>query len=202
MRGGLIRYLFRLDAKTGRERWSRVIGTSRSIWPRISSRGAHRVVMSVYNGINDSLVDHLTRSYVGPLSPDGARYSLWLRDRLARSDIAQRLAGGIGSLPDVAEALPQWARPLERLQRPVTLEQTTWYVIRHLEWLLDPSKTPKAADWTITTEGELKGKTALGIYDVDKDTWKHCFGFDKRPEKFESKEGSKVTNAVLKRVKK
>lgn len=67
---------------------------------------------------------------------------------------------------------------------------------------LDPSKKPKAADWTITTEGELKGKTALGIYDVDEDTWKHCFGFDKRPEKFESKEGSKVTNAVLKRVKK
>jgi uncharacterized protein (TIGR03067 family) len=67
---------------------------------------------------------------------------------------------------------------------------------------LDPSKKPKAADWAITTEGDLKGKTALGIYDVDKDTWKHCFGFDKRPEKFESKEGSKVTNAVLKRVKK
>jgi len=67
---------------------------------------------------------------------------------------------------------------------------------------LDPSKKPRAADWTITTEGDLKGKTALGIYDLDKDTWKHCFGFDKRPEKFESKEGSKVTNAVLKRVKK
>ena len=46
---------------------------------------------------------------------------------------------------------------------------------------LDPSKKPKAADWTITTEGDLKGKVALGIYDVDKDTWKHCFGFDKRP---------------------
>ncbi len=67
---------------------------------------------------------------------------------------------------------------------------------------LDSSKKPKAADWTITTEGDLKGKTALGIYDVDNDTWKHCFGFDQRPEKFESKEGSKVTNAVLKRVKK
>jgi uncharacterized protein (TIGR03067 family) len=66
---------------------------------------------------------------------------------------------------------------------------------------LDSSKKPTAADWTITTEGDLKGKTALGIYDVDKDTWKHCFGFDKRPEKFESKEGSKVTNAILKRVK-
>jgi len=67
---------------------------------------------------------------------------------------------------------------------------------------LDPSKKPRAADWTITTEGALKDKSALGIYDVDKDTWKHCFGFDKRPEKFESKEGSKVTNAVLKRVTK
>ncbi len=67
---------------------------------------------------------------------------------------------------------------------------------------LDPSKKPKAADWKITTEGELKGKTALGIYDVDDDTWKHCFAFDNRPEKFESKDGSKVTNAVLKRVKK
>jgi uncharacterized protein (TIGR03067 family) len=67
---------------------------------------------------------------------------------------------------------------------------------------LDPSKKPKAADWKITTDGDLKGKSALGIYDVDRDTWKHCFGFDKRPEMFESKEGSKVTNAVLKRVKK
>ena len=66
---------------------------------------------------------------------------------------------------------------------------------------LDPAKKPKAADWTITTEGDLKGKTALGIYDVDRDTWKHCFGFDKRPEKFESKEGSKATDAVLKRAK-
>ena len=67
---------------------------------------------------------------------------------------------------------------------------------------LDPSKKPKAADWTITTEGGLKDKAALGIYQVDRDTWKHCFSFEKRPEKFESKEGSKITNAVLKRVKK
>jgi uncharacterized protein (TIGR03067 family) len=67
---------------------------------------------------------------------------------------------------------------------------------------LDSSKSPRAADWTVTTQGGLKGKVALGIYDVDKDTWKHCFSFDKRPEAFASKEGGKVTNAVLKRVKK
>src|SRR3954465_8476603 len=67
---------------------------------------------------------------------------------------------------------------------------------------LDPCKKPKAPDWAVTTEGDLKGKVARGIYDVDKDTWKHCFSFDRRPAKFGSKEGSKVTNAVLKRVKK
>jgi uncharacterized protein (TIGR03067 family) len=47
---------------------------------------------------------------------------------------------------------------------------------------IDPAKKPKTADWTIATEG--------------------CFALEKRPEKFESKEGSKVTNAVLARVKK
>lgn len=67
---------------------------------------------------------------------------------------------------------------------------------------LDPSKKPRAADWTVTTEGGLKDKVALGIYEVEKDTWKHCFSFDKRPGEFASKEGGKVTNAVLKRVKK
>src|SRR5262245_2591650 len=44
---------------------------------------------------------------------------------------------------------------------------------------LDPSKKPKAADWTITTEGDLKDKVALGIYDVTLDTWKHCFALEK-----------------------
>jgi hypothetical protein len=55
---------------------------------------------------------------------------------------------------------------------------------------VDPSKKPKTADWQITTEGDLKGKTALGIYDVDENTFKHCFALEKRPEKFESEEGS------------
>ena len=82
---------------------------------------------------------------------------------------------------------------------------TTRFVIAGAAFIAASSLTgisPAAADWTITTEGDLKGKTALGIYDVDMETWKHCFSFDKRPEAFESKEGSKVTNAVLKRVKK
>ena len=43
---------------------------------------------------------------------------------------------------------------------------------------------------------------ALGIYEVNGDTWKHCFALDKRPTEFGSKEGSGVTYIVLKRVKK
>jgi uncharacterized protein (TIGR03067 family) len=63
---------------------------------------------------------------------------------------------------------------------------------------LDPSKSPRAADWTV----EGFDKPALGIYEIDGDTWKHCFHFDKRPTEFGSKEGSGVVYIVLKRVKK
>jgi uncharacterized protein (TIGR03067 family) len=63
---------------------------------------------------------------------------------------------------------------------------------------LDPSKKPRAADWSV----EGLDKPVLGIYEVDGDTWKHCFAPDKRPTEFGSKEGSGVTYIVLKRVKK
>ena len=64
---------------------------------------------------------------------------------------------------------------------------------------LDPSKKPKAADWTI----EGSDMMAKGIYEVDGDTWKHCFSLTAdRPTEFGSKEGSGVYYIVLKRVKK
>ncbi len=63
---------------------------------------------------------------------------------------------------------------------------------------LDPSKKPRAAEWTV----EGFDMPALGIYEVKGDTWKHCFALGKRPSEFGSKEGSGVTYIVLKRVKK
>jgi uncharacterized protein (TIGR03067 family) len=63
---------------------------------------------------------------------------------------------------------------------------------------LDPAKKPKAADYTI----EGSDMVAKGIYEVDGDTWKHCFAVKERPTAFESKEGSEVHYVVLKRVKK
>ena len=63
---------------------------------------------------------------------------------------------------------------------------------------LDPGQKPKTADWAI----DGSDMVAKGIYEVDGDTWKHCFSLTERPTAFESKEGSGVHYVVLKRIKK
>jgi uncharacterized protein (TIGR03067 family) len=71
------------------------------------------------------------------------------------------------------------------------------------KFTIDPAKKPKAIDYTMT-EGPTKGKTHLGIYEVDGDTVKFCFaapGQD-RPTEFTAKEGSQHTLSVWKREKK
>ena len=68
---------------------------------------------------------------------------------------------------------------------------------------IDPAKRPKAIDYTMT-EGPTKGKTHLGIYEMDGDTVKFCFaapGKD-RPTEFTAKEDSQRTLSVWKRDKK
>lgn len=71
------------------------------------------------------------------------------------------------------------------------------------KYRIDPTKKPKAIDYTMT-EGPTKGKTHLGIYELDGDTVKFCFaapGKD-RPTEFTAKEGSQQTLSVWKRLKK
>jgi uncharacterized protein (TIGR03067 family) len=71
------------------------------------------------------------------------------------------------------------------------------------KFTIDPAKKPKAIDYAMT-EGPTKGKTHLGIYELDGDTLKFCFaapGKD-RPTEFKSKEGSGWTFSVWKRDKK
>ena len=68
---------------------------------------------------------------------------------------------------------------------------------------IDPTKQPKAIDYTMT-EGPTKGKTHLGIYELDGDTVKFCFtapGKD-RPTDFTATKGSERTFSVWKRDKK
>jgi uncharacterized protein (TIGR03067 family) len=68
---------------------------------------------------------------------------------------------------------------------------------------LDPSKSPKALDGTVT-EGPHKGTVILGIYEISEDTLKVCFDPEgkKRPTEFKTASGSQTTLAVYKRMKK
>lgn len=55
---------------------------------------------------------------------------------------------------------------------------------------LDPGKTPKFMDVTVT-DGETKGKKQLAIYEINGDTCKICFAqhdSKDRPTKFETKD--------------
>ena len=65
---------------------------------------------------------------------------------------------------------------------------------------IDPTKKPKQSEATYT-EGELKGKTVLGIYEVDGDSMKICFSLPgkDRPTEFSSKPGSGHVLIVYKR---
>ncbi len=68
---------------------------------------------------------------------------------------------------------------------------------------LDPSKSPKTIDVTMT-EGPSKGKVMLGIYEINEDTLKVCFDPNgkKRPTEFKSEPGSENFVNVHKRLKK
>ena len=76
-------------------------------------------------------------------------------------------------------------------------------VIQTATQKLDPSKSPKTLDGTVT-EGPNKGTVILGIYEISGDTLKVCFDPEgkKRPTEFKTAAGSQTTLVVYKRVKK
>jgi uncharacterized protein (TIGR03067 family) len=83
------------------------------------------------------------------------------------------------------------------------------------KYTITPAKDSKAAvtDGTFTVDadkktidmkpssGNFKGKTLHGIYKLDGDTLTVAFAEAERPTGFESKEGSKVVVAVMKKAK-
>jgi uncharacterized protein (TIGR03067 family) len=68
---------------------------------------------------------------------------------------------------------------------------------------IDTSKKPYKVDATVT-EGDNKGTTALGIYELDGDVMKSCFNMEgkERPKEFKTAAGSDDFLAILKRVEK
>jgi uncharacterized protein (TIGR03067 family) len=67
---------------------------------------------------------------------------------------------------------------------------------------VDPSQKPKTINYQMT-DGLTKGKTQLGIYELDGDTFKSCFSApgDPRPTDFTSKPGDGRTLTVWKKEK-
>jgi uncharacterized protein (TIGR03067 family) len=70
----------------------------------------------------------------------------------------------------------------------------------HGSFKVDPTVTPKTIDITFS-DGPEAGKSVLGIYELEGDTYKVCIGMDgkSRPTEFASKAGSGVALEVLKR---
>jgi len=65
---------------------------------------------------------------------------------------------------------------------------------------VDAARTPRTLD-LLFTEGPEKGNTALGIYELDGDTWKLCLSVTAktRPKEFATKAGSGYALETLKR---
>lgn len=76
-------------------------------------------------------------------------------------------------------------------------------VFMKARYTVDPGKKPRTIDYTMT-DGPTKGKTQLGIYELDGDTVKFCFAAPgkERPQDFTTKEGSGRTLSVWKRARK
>ena len=68
---------------------------------------------------------------------------------------------------------------------------------------LDPTTKPKTVEITFT-EGEHKGKTVLGIYEIEGDAFRVCVARpgDERPADFSARAGSGCTLVVYRREKK
>jgi uncharacterized protein (TIGR03067 family) len=76
-------------------------------------------------------------------------------------------------------------------------------VYRKATFKIDSTKSPKWMDLSYT-EGPDKGKTRLGIYTLEGDTQKICYGAldsKERPTEFASKPGSGHQLVIFKRVK-
>ena len=68
-------------------------------------------------------------------------------------------------------------------------------------YTVDSGKSPKAIDYAMT-DGPTKGKTQLGIYELDGDTVKFCFAAPgkERPKEFTTAAGRGRTLSVWKRT--
>jgi uncharacterized protein (TIGR03067 family) len=117
-----------------------------------------------------------------------------------------QLQGEWSMVSGSADGQPMPDQMLQQMKRVCTGDETTTTmggrVFIKAKITIDPSKKPKTIDY-LMTDGFTKGKTQLGIYEVDGDTFRSCFGKPgaERPPDFTSKPGDGRTLSVWKREK-
>lgn len=126
-------------------------------------------------------------------------------NELVKKDLTQ-LQGEWSMLSGSADGQPMPEQMLKQMKRICKGDETTTMMAGQVYFtakiIINPSKTPKTIDYHMT-EGVTKGKTQLGIYELDGDTFKSCFAKPgaERPIDFTSKLGDGRTVSVWKREK-
>ena len=126
-------------------------------------------------------------------------------DSAAKTDIA-KLQGSWSMVSGSADGQEVPKEMLANSKRVCKGNETTVTVggqlIMKAKFSLDASKEPKTIDYD-AIDGPTKGKKHLGIYELNGDTAKFCFGAPgaERPTDFTSKPGERRTASVWKRDK-
>ena len=127
-------------------------------------------------------------------------------DEAVKKDMAQ-LQGEWSMVSGSADGQPMPAQMLKQMKRVCRGDEATTTMAGQIyikaKITIDPSKKPKTIDYQMTG-GFTKGQKQLGIYEVDGDSFKACFGKPgaERPADFTSKPGDGRTLSVWQREKK
>jgi uncharacterized protein (TIGR03067 family) len=130
----------------------------------------------------------------------------WAEDNEAAKKDLARLQGEWLMVSGTADGYPIPAEMIPYSKRVCKGDEITATVggqlVLKAKITIDPSKQPKTIDYDVS-DGPTKGKKHLGIYELDGDTLKSCFGAPgvERPADFVSKPGDKRTSTVWKRAK-
>jgi uncharacterized protein (TIGR03067 family) len=130
----------------------------------------------------------------------------WAADTPAIKKDLAALQGEWSMVSGSADGYPMPDAMLGQSKRVCKGDETTVAVGGQLfmkaKFTIAPSKKPKTIDYQMI-DGPTKGKTQLGIYELEGDTLKSCFGpaGGERPADYTSKPGDGRTLSVWKRAK-
>ena len=130
--------------------------------------------------------------------------SAWAEDNEAvKKDLAQ-LQGEWSMVSGSADGQPMPVEMAKQMKRVCKGDEATITMAGQIylkaKITIDPSKKPKTIDYQMT-DGFTKGQKQLGIYELEGESFKSCFGKPgaERPTDFTSKPGDGRTLSVWKR---